>query len=64
MKTLSIYHKESYQKYNEIYRGYTFEIDDNAILRIFQISNTTGEPKLIACYKEWDYFRIDEDLEE
>lgn len=63
MKNLCIYHKESYQKYNQLYTSYTFEIDETLILQIFKLSKTTGEPQLIACYKEWDYFMIDEDLD-
>lgn len=64
MKSLCIYHKESYQKYYEIYSSHTFEIDESAILRIFKLSKSTGEPKLIACYRKWDYFKIDEDFED
>lgn len=61
MKTLTVYHNDSYQRYQELYSSYTFEIDDLGILRIFKLSKITGIPILIACYKEWTYFRIEED---
>ena len=63
MKTLILYHNESYQKYPEIYVSYTFEIDQKGLLKIFKISKLSGEAKLIACYNNWDYFRIEENLE-
>ncbi len=59
MKTLIVYHTDSYEKYQELYRLFTFEIDEIGILRIFKISKVTGKDFLVACYKDWTYFRVE-----
>lgn len=61
MKTLIVYTKDSYYKYNDIYLLHCFHVNENNILTVTRRNLETGEEKDFACFKEWEYFRIEED---
>lgn len=64
MKTIIIYIKDSFYKYAGIYEDFQFNIDDLYHLEIFKRNKFTGEEFLVATFRNWDYFKIEEDPDE
>ncbi len=61
MKTLVIHHHNSYHKFEEIYKTYFFEIDNDTI-KLYNRDPHTGEERLHAAFRQWDYFLIEEEI--
>ncbi len=62
MKTLIVYANDSVYKYNDLYLLHCYEIDENKILKVTRRNLQTGEERDFACFKEWDYFIIEEEI--
>lgn len=62
MKTLVVYHKDSYYKFDDLYKRHVFELGACSILKVFEVDKITGEDRMVACFKEWCYFLIDEQV--
>lgn len=61
MRILVVYWEGSYQKFADLYRLYLFEIDEKNILKVYKIDQVTHEEHLIAAFRTWNYFLIEED---
>lgn len=60
MKTLIVYIKESYYKFPELYAKHVYSLGDH-MLHVFEVSKIDGEETLVASFRNWDYFIIEED---
>ncbi len=63
MKTLTVYIKDSFHKYPDLYKFNRFEINEYKELVVHQTDMITGEEYLVAQFRTWDYFLIEEDNE-
>jgi len=61
MKTLIVYTRDSYYKYEELYSKHIFEVKELRVLYVYTLSKITGEEVLVACFNTWDYFIIEEE---
>ena len=61
MKTLVVYVKDSYYRYPELYVDFLFYADKGGDLIIYSRDTSSGEEKVCARFKTWDYFIIDEE---
>lgn len=60
MKTLIVYVKDSYYKFEDLYHKHLYVID-NGILYLYVRNEIDGSETVIASFRTWDYFLIDED---
>lgn len=60
MKTLVVYINDSYYKFDDLFSSKIYSIIDNQ-LTVMQISKIDGSEHIIACFRNWDYFVIEED---
>lgn len=61
MKTLVVHHGESYHKFEGAYSKFLFEIEGD-VFKLYQRDPHTGDERLYACFKDWDYFLIEEEV--
>lgn len=64
MKTIIVYIKDSCYKYPNIYEEYFFSVTDFYHLEIYKRNKFTGDESLVATFRNWDYFVIEEDVDE
>ncbi len=62
MKTLILHHHDSYHKFEGIFSVYVFEIKDGYFY-IYWRDSLSGEETIHACFKDWDYFLVEETLD-
>jgi hypothetical protein len=60
MKTLIVYIKDSYYKFPGIFEKHIYTVDD-LLLDVYEISKVDGHESLVASFRNWDYFVIEED---
>ena len=61
MKRLVVYHSGSIDKFQPLYDTITYSLEEE-LLVVRERDRFTGEEVLIAAFKEWDYFIIENDL--
>jgi len=61
MKILTVYEKNSFYRYQDVYVSHEFEITDQNNLIVYKRDDITGESNLLAHFKNWDYFTIEEE---
>jgi len=61
MKTLVIFYKDSFWKFEEVPIKFLFTINDRGYLEIFKRNPNTGEESIHAAFQKWDYFLIEND---
>lgn len=62
MKTLVIHHHESYHRFKGLYTNFLFQIEDNGRFNLYSRHPSSGEECLCACFKDWDYFLVEEEI--
>ena len=63
MKLLVLHYKDSYYKFDRIYDRHLFEVSKEGHFLVHQRNSISGDEKLVAWFKDWDYFVIEEDIE-
>ena len=58
-KTLIVYHKDSYNKYYDLYSHHLYDVMDCGDLLIMKICQSSGEETIIARFHAWDHFIIE-----
>lgn len=61
MKTLIVHHHNSYHKFEGVYERFLFEIEKET-LKLYQRDPHSGEERLYAAFRDWDYFLIEEEV--
>lgn len=63
MKTLTISSQDSVFTYPHVYDEYEYDVNMNSSehLRVNKRDSITGQSFVVAHFKNWDYFIIDED---
>lgn len=62
MKTLKIFHCNSYRAFPNYPSDYTYEIDSNGIIYVTKIKRYDQyETHEIAIYRNWDYLEIEDE---
>ena len=57
-KELIVYVKDSYYKYQQLFVDFLYEINVEGHFCVYERLKTSGEEKLVACFRNWDYFLI------
>jgi len=60
MKIITIFHKDSFWKFENLYRDILYSLDENACLHIEKL-NKDGLTSTLFVFKEWDRFEISSD---
>lgn len=60
-KTLTVYHKDSYYRYHKLFDEKLYNVLEDGDLVIYERDPFTGNETLIARFRIWDYFLIEED---
>ena len=59
MKTLVVYIKDSYYKFEAIFDTHLYTLE-GSYLNVFQVSKIDGTETLVAVFRSWDYFIIEQ----
>ena len=58
-RSLVVYTPNAVNKFQNIYVEHLYEIDTDKNLSVYQRDEASGEEKLVAIFRTWEYFRIE-----
>lgn len=64
MKTVIVYVKDSVYKYPGLHEYYTYFIDGDQSLTVYERNIVSGEETECAIFRNWDYFLIETSSDE
>lgn len=59
-KVLKVYSADTFYTYTGLYKKFFFRVCEDKVLSVFKVSPIDGAESLVAVFRNWDYFCIDE----
>jgi len=59
-KKLIVYLKDSCYKYSPLFSRFLYQVDEKGYLFVWYRDSLSGKETDAACFKEWDYYFVEE----
>lgn len=61
MKRIKVSYPSGFRIFENLFSTYLYDVNEDLHLLVYKRDETTGSEKLLAHYKTWDYFEIDDE---